>query len=210
MSSSESVAHRGDAIVALPVFPSRVFRHSTSSINRKSGIKTPKDLEGKRVGMPLYTQTAAIFIRGLLQHDYGVDLSQDPLGAGRDQPARPHGNPGAPLLKPVEIETNNSGKSLSDLLAGARSTPSSARACRRVSSTNPDIQRLFPNYREVEKDIYRRTIFPIMHLIAIRARRLREAIRSSRRACTMRSAKSRTCALARCAIPARCATCCRG
>ena len=50
------------------------FRHGFIAINKKSGIKTPKDLEGKRVGVPLYTMTAAIFINGLLQHEYGVDL----------------------------------------------------------------------------------------------------------------------------------------
>ncbi len=79
MSSSETFqrhATGNSPFVALPVFPSRVFRHGHITINRKSGIKTPKDLEGKRVGVPLYTQTAAIFIRGMLQHEYGVDCSK--------------------------------------------------------------------------------------------------------------------------------------
>src|SRR5580704_17815651 len=58
--------------VALPVFPSRVFRHGFIFINSRAGIRTPKDLEGKRVGVPLYTQTAAIWIRGHLRHEYSV------------------------------------------------------------------------------------------------------------------------------------------
>src|SRR4030095_6090421 len=60
--------------VALPVFPSRAFRHAFIAVNRKF-IRTPKDLEGKRIGLPLYTMTASIFIKGMLQHECGVDLS---------------------------------------------------------------------------------------------------------------------------------------
>src|SRR5262249_36430406 len=77
MSSAEvfsRLAAGRNEMVALPVFPSRVFRHGFITVNRKA-VKTPKDLEGKRIGVPLYTQTAAVFIRGLLQDEYGVDLS---------------------------------------------------------------------------------------------------------------------------------------
>ena len=77
MSSSEFISRHAAgrrAMVALPVFPSRVFRHGFITVNRKA-VKTPKDLEGKRIGVPLYTMTAAVFIRGLLQDEYGVDLS---------------------------------------------------------------------------------------------------------------------------------------
>jgi len=76
MSSSEFVsryAAKKLPFVALPVFASRVFRHGFIVVNRRL-VKSPKDLEGKRVGVPLYPQTAAIFIRGLMQHDLGIDL----------------------------------------------------------------------------------------------------------------------------------------
>src|SRR5205807_2450905 len=76
-SSSEFVqrfARKQCPFVAIPVFPSRAFRHGFIAVHRQAGIKTPKDLEGKRVGVPLLTMTAAIYINGLLQHEYGVDL----------------------------------------------------------------------------------------------------------------------------------------
>lgn len=172
-SSSEYIA-RFDAgkcpFVALPVFPSKTFRHSFVIVNRKSGIKTPKDLEGRKVGVQLYTMTAAIFIRGLLSHEYGVDLGKIHWVQGAYDNAGSHGNPDVmPLLKPVPIEVNRSGKSLDQLLEdgsldaviGASLPPSFGK--------NPDIVRLFPDFRAVEQAYYRRTrIFPIMHLVAIR------------------------------------------
>ena len=78
MSGSEFVARFAAGkchFVALPVFPSRLFRHGFITVNRRSGIETPKDLEGKRVGTAIYTQTASVWVRGMLAHDYGVDLS---------------------------------------------------------------------------------------------------------------------------------------
>src|SRR5258708_37576061 len=78
LSASEviSLMGRGDCpFVALPVFPSRVFRHGYIFVNTRAGIRTPKDLEGKGVGLPLYTQTAAIWVRGHLMHEFNVDVA---------------------------------------------------------------------------------------------------------------------------------------
>ena len=133
MSSSEVISRHAAGrreMVALPVFPSRVFRHGFITVNRKA-VRTPKDLAGKRIGTPLYTQTAALFIRGLLQDEYGVDLSGVHWLQGATNSAESHGHPSAPpLLKPVSIEQNASGRSLSELLEAARFRPSSAAACR--------------------------------------------------------------------------------
>src|SRR3981081_2823417 len=71
MSSQEGISRLAagcNEMGALPVFPSRVFRDGFITVNRKA-VRTPKDLEGKRIGVPLYTQTAALFIRGLLQDE---------------------------------------------------------------------------------------------------------------------------------------------
>src|SRR5262245_3557203 len=76
-------------IVALPVFVSRVFRHSSIYLAKGSGIRQPKDLEGRRVGIPEWSQTAGIYARGMLQHEYGVDLkSIDWRQAGVREPGR--------------------------------------------------------------------------------------------------------------------------
>jgi 4,5-dihydroxyphthalate decarboxylase len=173
MSSSEFIARKsaGDSpLVALPVFPSRVFRHGMVSINRRSGIKSPKELEGRRIGVPLYSMSAAVWMRGHLQHDYGVDLGKLHWVEGSINAPGAHGHPSLmPLVRPISIEKNTSGKSLSDLIEEGAIDAIVGTVLPHAIDRNPDIVRLFPNYREVEKDYYRRTrIFPIMHLIALR------------------------------------------
>jgi 4,5-dihydroxyphthalate decarboxylase len=173
MSASEFVA-RYDAgrspFVAIPVFPSRVFRHGFITINRKSGIKTPKDLEGKRLGTQIYTQTASVWTRGMLAHDYGVDLSSIHWVQGNlDTPGTHTEAEIMPLLKPVRMEENTSDRSLAQLMEigeiDALVTPRLPESL----GTHPDIVRLFPDFPAVELDYYKRTgIFPIMHLVVIR------------------------------------------
>jgi 4,5-dihydroxyphthalate decarboxylase len=172
MSSSEVISRHAAGrreMVALPVFPSRVFRHGFITVNRKA-VRTPKELAGKRIGVPLYTQTAALFIRGLLQDEYDVDLSGVHWVQGATNSAESHGNPSAPpLLKPVSIEQNTSGRSLSELLETGEIQAILGSGLPVALRTNPDVQRLFPDFHVRELDYYRRTrIFPIMHLVAIR------------------------------------------
>lgn len=155
---------------ALPVFPSRVFRHGFIVLNRKKGIASPKDLAGKRIGVQLYTMTAAVWIRGMLEDDHGVDLSNVTWVQGAVADAGAHGNPKPPpLLKPVKLEINTSGRSLDQLLCdgdidaylGAQLPPSLGR--------HPDLVRLFPDVRKTEREYYQRTgLHPIMHLVVIR------------------------------------------
>jgi 4,5-dihydroxyphthalate decarboxylase len=172
-SSSEFIqryAAKQCPFVALPVFPSRAFRHSFITINKCSGIKKPKDLEGKRVGVALYTMTAAIFIRGLLQHEYGVDLSKIKWVQGAINTAGSHGDPHVlPLLKPPDMIHVDPSKSLDDMLVAGEIDATMGTSVPRSILKNPDIARLIPDFYEAEKEYYARTkIFPVMHLVAIR------------------------------------------
>ena len=172
-SSSEFVqrfANKQCPFVAIPVFPSRAFRHGFIAIHRKAGIKTPKDLEGKRVGVPLFTMSAAIYINGLLQHEYGVDLRKIHWVQGAMNTGGAHGSPTVlPLINPMPIEQNTSSKSMSDLIEERVVDATLGTSLPEAIRSNPDIARLFPNYVELEKEFYRRTrIYPIMHLVAIR------------------------------------------
>jgi 4,5-dihydroxyphthalate decarboxylase len=169
-SSSEFISRiaRGNCpFVAVPVFPSRVFRHGYIYVNRKSGIHTPKDMEGRRVGVALYTMTAAVWIRGHLTHQYGVDLSTIQWVEGAiNHPGR-HGEPSSPpLIKAPLIEHDAKGRSLSELLAAGEID---ALIGTQHPHPHPDVAPLFPDARVVERDFYLRTsIFPIMHVVVIR------------------------------------------
>jgi 4,5-dihydroxyphthalate decarboxylase len=170
-SASEFIARtaRGDCpFVALPVFPSRVFRHGYIYVNRRSGITTPKQLEGRRVGTGLYTQTATVWIRGLLADQYGVDLSRIRWVQGAVEHGGAHGDPSPPpMLRPVAVEINTTGRSLSELLA-ANDIDALAGA-QRPNLRHADVVPLFADARAVERAYFRDTgIFPIMHLVAIR------------------------------------------
>jgi 4,5-dihydroxyphthalate decarboxylase len=172
MSASEYISRhvaQKNPFVALPVFPSRVFRHGFIAVDSRV-IKKPKDLEGKRVGVQLYTMTAAIWIRGLLQHDQGVDLSSVQWIEGAMESPASHGNPTVlqPLVS-VSITANTSGKSLSQLLAEGELDAVIGADLPSCFGKNPHVQRLFPDFVKEEKDYYRRTkIFPIMHLVVLR------------------------------------------
>ena len=157
-------------LVAIPIFPSRAFRTGFISIRTDRGINSPKDLEGRRIGVPLYTITAAIFIRGYLQHECGVDIKSIKWVEGAVNTAGSHGSPTIlPLLKPADIEVNRSGKSLSELIDEGSIDGTIGTSLPESIRTNPNVDRLFPDYVELEKEYYRRTgVYPIMHLIAIK------------------------------------------
>jgi 4,5-dihydroxyphthalate decarboxylase len=172
-SSSEYVqrfANKECPFVAIPVFPSIAFRLGYIAVNRKSGIKTPKDLEGKRIGLPLYTMTAAIFINGILHREFGVDLSKIHWVQGAMNAAGAHGSPTVlPLLKTISIENNKTGKTLGRLLAEGAIDATLGTSLPDEIRTDPDIVRLFPDYVARDIDLYKRKkIYPIMHLVAIK------------------------------------------
>src|SRR3954469_22383596 len=150
--------------IAIPVFPSRIFRHGYFFINTDKGIKSPADLKGKRGGVPEYTMTAAVYARGMLQHEYGVKPSNVEWVQGRADRL------GHKLPSDIRLTQAPAGTELGDLLERGEidfmMTANNPLSFRRGS---PSVRRLFPNYPEVEKDYYRRTkIYPIMHTVVIR------------------------------------------
>jgi 4,5-dihydroxyphthalate decarboxylase len=171
MSSSDyavAVSEGRSPFVALPVFPSKSFRHGNIFVHRKSGIKTPKDLEGKRVGVMRYTMTAAVWMRAHLQNQYGVDLAKVHWIEGQ---VNAPGRHGVPTIIPAgtTLTVNESGKSLSDLIDKGEIDAVMGTHMPNSRFTNPDVVRLFPDFKAEEKKFYRDTgIFPIMHLIAVK------------------------------------------
>jgi 4,5-dihydroxyphthalate decarboxylase len=150
--------------IAIPVFPSRVFRHGYFFINTKAGIEKPADLAGKRGGVPEYSMTAAVYMRGLLQHEYEVKPNQVDWVQGRADRL------GRALPSDIRLTQAPPGTELGDLLDKGEidflMTANNPLSFRRGS---PNVKRLFPNYMELEKDYYRRTkIYPIMHTVVIR------------------------------------------
>jgi 4,5-dihydroxyphthalate decarboxylase len=120
--------------------------------------------------VPLYTMTAAIFINGMLHHEFGVDLSKIKWVQSAMNASGSHGSPTVlPLLKRISIENNTTNKTLGQLLAEGKVDATLGTSLPEEIRTNPDIVRLFPNYVDVDKDIYKRKkIYPIMHLVAIK------------------------------------------
>jgi len=161
--------------VAIPVFPSRVFRHGFIFVNTSSGIKTPKDLEGKRVGVPEFRMTAAVWLKGILQHDSNVDLTSIRWFQGGLNAAR---SPDVLDLKPegsFSIEFAPEGRSLNEMLEKGELDAIIGAERPRSFGISPQVQRLFPNYREVEEEYYRRSgIFPIMHTVVLKESLIRK------------------------------------
>lgn len=165
MSNYVSLVGRGDCpFIAIPAFLSRVFRHGYIFVNGSSGIRVPKDLIGRRGGVPEYSQTAAVMARGLLEHEYGVRPHQIEWVQGRKDRMQ--------LSLPADIQITQApdGRELSDMLdRGEIDFLITGNNPRSFRSGSPNVQRLFPNYRELERDYYRRTkIYPIMHTVVIR------------------------------------------
>lgn len=169
--SSYLVKHSKDECpyVAIPVFLSRAFRH-TSIYVRKDRIKRPEDLKGKRVGLPEYQLTANVWARSILQDDYGVrpeDITW--VRGGIETPGRPE-KIKLELPANVHVEPAPDGTTISELLdRGEIDGFIGPRPPSRQALKNPDIGWLFDDPTAVAKDYYRRTgVFPIMHVVGIR------------------------------------------
>ena len=159
-----------DRFIALPVFPSRAFRHNSLFVNIEAGIEQPADLRGKRVGVPEYAMTAAVWVRAFLEHDYGVPprdiawVTGGLLRPGREERV-------ALRLPPdVHVEPAPPGRTLDQMLeSGELAALTAPRVPPSYQRGSPSVRRLFPDYAAVEAEYYHRTgLFPIMHTVVIR------------------------------------------
>jgi len=160
----------GPDFVALPVFLSRVFRHSSIYINRDAGIGAASDLKGKRVGVPEYQITAALWIRGILQHEYGVAPAEMTWrSGGLDEPGRVE-KLDLNLPADVSLSLIPADQTLNALLvSGELDAIVTARAPSSYNEGHPSVTRLFEDYKSEEIRYYKKTgIFPPMHCVAIR------------------------------------------
>jgi 4,5-dihydroxyphthalate decarboxylase len=162
---------RGDCpYIGIPAFVSKLFRHSGIYIRTDRGINSPADLRGKRIGVPEYQLTALVWIRGMLEEEYGVKPT-DMIwrNGGQEEPGRDERTP-LTLTNGVDIQPIPADKTLTQMLAdGELDALFTARAPSCFVEGAPNVGRLFPNYRDVEKAYWRKTgLFPIMHLIGIR------------------------------------------
>ena len=162
-------------IVGLPVFASRMFRMSSFYINKKSGIKTAADLRGKKIGLPEWAQTAAVYTRGWLQHEVGVPLTEiDWYQAGTEQAGRTE-KVALNLPKGLRL-TRPPNKTLSAMIAsGELDAVMIARPPSCFVKKHPDVVRLFPDFQAEEMRQFERTkVYPIMHIIALKRSLLKE------------------------------------
>lgn len=156
--------------VAIPVFLSRSFRHSSIYIRTDRGIDRPEDLAGRTMGLEQYQQTVGLWVRGILGDEYGVS-TQDVnwKNGGLDQPG---GGERLPLKLPDSVRLSAIGPSetLSGLLAsGGLDALIATRPPSCFEKGAPNVARLFPDYQKAEMAYFARTrCFPIMHCVVIR------------------------------------------
>ncbi len=153
-----SMVSQGDnALVAIPVFPSRVPRHSSIYVRRDGPVKKPSDLAGRKVGLPEWAQTASVYSRGLLVHQYGIPLTAiDWVQAGVDQPGRTEK---VKLNVPPGVKlTPRPDKSLNEmLLSGEIDAMLTAHAPSSFDNGHPNIGRMFEDYLDVEMNYVKET-----------------------------------------------------
>jgi len=157
------------SFIAIPVFPSRFFRHSCIYINRNSGIREPKDLVGKRVGMPEYQLTACVWIRGILSDEYAVPVNSiSYFTGGLEQPGRRE-KLALSLPPDIRVQPIPENKTLAAMLdAGDIDALYTAAMPSTFTRGSGTVKRLFENYEAVERACFLKTrIFPIMHTVVI-------------------------------------------
>lgn len=171
MSSYILQAAKGEGdYVAIPVFLSRAFRHNGFVLRAGAGIATPKDLEGKRVGVPEYQMTAALWMRGILADEYGVDTDTFQWRTGALEEGTRKDRLTLDLPPHMSVTPIEAGESLQDLLlAGELDAVFAPKPLAALVAGDPRVKRLFPDFAAVERAYHAKTgFFPIMHAIGVR------------------------------------------
>lgn len=154
---------RGEALVGIPVFPYRMFRHQFILVRTDLGVRRPQDLVGRRVGTPMYQTTTMLWVRGMLEDVYGVAPSSIEWFTDRDEllPISPPG---------VSISQSPAGSDVEEMFRRGELD-----ALVLIEEVPPDllaqegVERLFPDFPAAEEEYYRRTgIFPMMHAVVMR------------------------------------------
>lgn len=150
---------QGRRFTAIPVFPMRGLHHGAVLCNTRSGIRTPKDLEGKRVGVNRgYTVTTGLWARSILQHEYGVDLSRITWVLSGDEHV-------AEYQPPANVVAIDPGKTLEELLLSGEI----AAVVGSAKVDSPDVWPLIPNAHEAGmKALHERGLYPINHTVVVR------------------------------------------
>jgi 4,5-dihydroxyphthalate decarboxylase len=155
--------------IAIPVFPSRTFRHRCLFVNSGAGIDRPQDLRGKRMGVPEYSMTAAVWLRGLFQHEYSIAPEEIHwIQAGEENPGR---KDRIDFEMPAGVRLDSIGdRTLNQMIdSGEIDAMMSPRMPTCFLEGSPRVRRLFANYKQAEMDYFRKTgLFPIMHVIVIK------------------------------------------
>jgi 4,5-dihydroxyphthalate decarboxylase len=156
--------------IAIPVYPSRFFRHSCIYVNASSGIKTAKDLIGKRIASPEYQMTAPVWIRGILSDHYGVPVDAQPYLFGGEEETGRFEKIKLNLPENIKVGPIGPDQTLSQMLYdGELDALYTARMPSTYLKGDGKVVRLFENYEEVERNYFQETgIFPIMHVVVIR------------------------------------------
>ena len=171
MSSYMIACSRGiQDYVAIPIFLSRMFRHSAIYIRTDAGIERPEDLKGRQVGVPVYAMTASLWVRGMLSEQYGVKPSDIHwLTGGLEEPGR-YGKFPLNLPDDIKVEAIPTDRTLSDMLEKGEITALiSAREPSCMRKPGSKIGRLFKDLKTAERDYFEQTrLFPIMHVLGLR------------------------------------------
>jgi 4,5-dihydroxyphthalate decarboxylase len=163
-SSYIAAKDRGMPFEAIPVFLHRRFRHGFIFINTTKGIRKPTDLIGKKIGLKQYQSSAILWLRGLLDHEYGVPFKSIEWFTELDESIEFTPPPG---LKLTRLADNQSVEKM--LAEGELDALIHPDLIEPLINKDPRVGRLFPNYKEEEIAFYRRTgIFPIMHVMGLR------------------------------------------